>query len=92
MGCRGSLYAASHGHPVLIRMDNSPEMTCNAIPNRWRFSSTGSVFIEPRSPWQNAFAESFNGKLRDEILPIEVFHPLLEATVMIENYGGHNTT
>lgn len=81
-----------HGHPVFIRMDNGPEMTCNAIADWCRFSSTGSVFIEPGSPWQNAFVESFNGKLRDELLAIEVFHTLLEAKVMAEDYRQHYNT
>ena len=77
---------AVHGHPVFIRMDNGPEMTCHAIADWCRFSSTGSVFIEPGSPWQNAFVESFNGKLRDELLAIELFHSLLEAKVMAKDY------
>jgi len=64
---------AVHGHPRFIRMDNGPEMTCHAIADWCRFSATGSVFIEPGSPWQNAFVESFNGKLRDELLAIELF-------------------
>jgi len=63
---------AVHGHPMFIRMDNGPEMTCHAIADWCRFSSTGSVFIEPGSPWQNAFVESFNGKLRDEFLAMEL--------------------
>ncbi len=75
---------AVHGHPRFIRMDNGPEMTCHAIADWCRFSPTGSVFIEPGSPWQNAFVESFNGKLRDELLAIEMFHSLLEAKVMAE--------
>jgi Transposase and inactivated derivatives, IS30 family len=66
---------AVHGHPVLIRMDNGPEMTCHAIADWCRFSPTGSVFIEPGSPRQNAFVESFNGKLRDELLAVEMFWP-----------------
>jgi len=70
-------------------MDNGPEMTCNAIAEWSRFSSTGSVFIEPGSPWQNAFVESFNGKLRDELLAIEMFHSLLEAKVLAEDYRQH---
>jgi putative transposase len=81
-----------HGHPMFIRMDNGPEMTCNAIADWCRFSSTGSVFIEPGSPWQNAFVESFNGKLRDELLAIELFHTLLEAKVMAEDYRQHYNT
>jgi len=75
-----------HGHPMFIRMDNGPEMTCNAVADWCRFSLTGSVFIEPGAPWQNAFVESFNGKLRDELLAIELFHTLLEAKVMAEDY------
>jgi len=67
---------AVHGHPRFIRMDNGPQMTCNAISDWCRFSSTGSVFIEPGSPSQDAFVESFNSKLRDELLAIEVFHSL----------------
>jgi len=81
-----------HGHPMFIRMDNGPEMTCNAIADWCRFSATGSVFIEPGSPWQNAFVESFNGKLRDELLAVELFHSLLEAKVMAEDYRQHYNT
>ncbi len=83
---------AVHGNPRFIRMDNGPEMTCHAIADWCRFSATGSVFIEPGSPWQNAFVESFNGKLRDELLAIEVFHSLLEAKVMAEDYRKHYNT
>ena len=77
------------GHLRFIRMDNGSEMPCHAIADWCRFSATGSVFIEPGSPWQNAFLESFNGKLRDELLAIELFHSLLEAKVMAEDYRQH---
>jgi len=50
------------------------------------------VFIEPGSPWQNAFVESLNGKLRDELLTIELMHSLLEAKVMAEDYRRHYYT
>lgn len=83
---------AVHGHPVFIRMDNGPEMTCHAIAEWCRFRSTGSAFIEPGAPWQNAFVESFNGKLCDELLAIEEFHTLLEAKVMAEDYRQHFNT
>jgi len=83
---------AVHGHPMFIRMDNGPEMTCNAIADGCRFSATGSVFIEPGSPWRNAFVESFNGKLREEVLAVELFHSLLEAKVMAEDYRQHYNT
>jgi len=80
---------AVHGHPMFMRMDNDPEMTCNAIADWCCFSLTGSVFIEPGSPWQNAFVESFNGKISDELLAIERFHSLLEAKVMTKDYRQH---
>ena len=83
---------AVHGHPRFIRMDNGPEMTCHAIADWCHFTSTGSVFIEPGSPWQNAFVESSGGKLRDELLAIEMFHSLLEAKVMAEDYRRHYNT
>ena len=83
---------AVHGHPRLIGMDNGPEMTYHAVADWCRFSSTGSVLIEPESPWQNAFVESFNGKLRDKLLAIEVFHSLLEAKVMAEDYRRNYNT
>jgi len=73
-------------------MNNGQEMTCNAIAEWCRFSSTGSVFIELGAPWQNAFVESFNGKLRDELLAIELFHTLLEAKVMAKDYRQHYNT
>jgi len=83
---------AAHGHPMFIRIDNGAEMTCNAIADWCRFSLTGSVFIEPGSPRQNAFVESFNGKLRDELLAVEFFHSLLEAKVTAEDYRQHYNT
>ena len=49
-------------------------------------ASTGIIFIDPGSPWQNPFIESFNGKLRDELLAVEQFHTLLEAKIMAEDY------
>ena len=67
-------------------------MTCNVIADWCQFSATGSVLIEPGSPWQNAFLEAFNGKLCDELLAIEVFHSLLEAKVMAEDYRTHYNT
>ena len=78
-----------HGHPVFIRMDNGPEITRNAVAARYRFSPTGSVFIEPGAPWQDAFVDSFNGKLLDKLLVIELFHSLLEAKVMAKDDRRH---
>ena len=51
-----------------------------------------TAFIEPGSPWENGYVESFNGKLRDELLNAEVFNTLLEAKVLIEQWRRHYNT
>ena len=53
--------------PAYIRCDNGPELTANALRNWYRFSGTGSSYIEPGAPWENPYVESFNGRLRDEL-------------------------
>ena len=77
---------------MFIRTDYGPKMTCNTIADWCRFSLTGSVFIESGSPWQKAFVKSFNDELRDELLAIEISHPLLVAKVMTEDYRNHYNT
>ena len=72
--------------PEFLRMDNGTELTANALRDWCRFSSAGSVYIEPGSPWENPFIESFNGKLRDELLNVEAFETLLEAQVLAEDF------
>jgi putative transposase len=73
-------------HPELVRCDNGPEMTSNALKDWCRFSRTGAAFIEPGSPWENPFVESFNSCVRDELLSVEVFSCLAEAKVMVEDF------
>jgi len=75
-----------HGAPEFVRMDNGTEMTSNTVADWCRFSAADISFIDPGSPWQNAYVESFNGKLRDELLGIEIFTTLLEAKIMAEDY------
>jgi putative transposase len=77
---------ATRGAPEYLRMDNGPELTANALRDWCRFSTSGSVYIEPGSPWENPFIESFNGKLRDELLNVEAFTTLLEAQVLAEDF------
>ncbi len=72
--------------PELLRCDNGPEMTSNALRDWCRFSRTGAAFIEPGSPWENPFVESFNSRVRDELLAVEVFSCLTEAKVMVEDF------
>ena len=59
---------------------------CAAVSDWCRFNSAGSLFIDPGSPWQNAWIESFNGRLRDELLNSWRFDSLLEARVIIEDW------
>ncbi len=77
---------AIHGAPEFVRMDNGTEMTSNALADWCKYSSANITYIDPGLPWQNAYVESFNGKLRDELLAIEIFTTLLEAKIMAEDY------
>lgn len=71
--------AAQRGtHPVFVRFDNGPEFVAHAVDDWCRFNSCGAMFIDPGSPWQNAWIESFNGRLRDELLNSWRFDSLLE--------------
>ena len=74
------------GVPEHIRSDNGPEFTAKAIRNWLSRMGVKTLFIEPGSPWENGYIESFNGKLRDELLNREVFTTLMEAKVLIENW------
>ena len=75
-----------HGAPEFVRMDNGTEMTSNTVADWCRLRATDISFKDLGSPWQNAYVESFNGKLRDELLGIEIFTILLEAKIMAEDY------
>ena len=78
--------AADRGAPVYLRFDNGPEFVAYAVADWCRFNGTGTVFIDPGSPWQNAWIESFNGRLRDEYLNGQLFESLLEAQVFTEDW------
>jgi len=77
---------AERGAPELLRCDNGTELTSHALRDWCRFSRTGTMLIDPGSPWQNAYVESFNGKVRDELLDVEEFSCLAEARVVIEDW------
>lgn len=74
------------GIPKYIRSDNGPEFTAKIVRNWLDRLGVGTLFIEPGSPWENGYAESFIGKLSDELLNGEIFTSLLEAKVLIENW------
>ena len=75
-----------HGTPQYIRSDNGPEFIAKQL--RWwlKRNKINTLFIEPGSPWENGYIESFNGKLRDELLKREIFDTLFEAKVLIERW------
>ncbi|MDT5066725.1 MAG: putative transposase [Mycobacterium sp.] len=75
-----------HGAPHYVRFDNGPEFVAHAVSDWCRFNSAGSLFIDPGSPWQNAWIESFKGRVRDELLNSWRFDSLLEARVIIEDW------
>ena len=77
---------AERGAPALLRCDNGTELTSHALRDWCRFARTGTAYIDPGSPWQNAYVESFNGKVRDELLDVEEFSCLAEARVVIEDW------
>ena len=66
--------------------DNCPEFVAQAVADWCRFNGVGSIFIDPRSPWQNVWIDSFNGRLRDEFLNGWHFDSLLKAKVIIEDW------
>lgn len=74
------------GTPEYIRSDNGPEFTARSVRNWLHDLSITTLFIEPGSPWENGYIESFNGTLRDELLNREIFSTLREAQVLIENW------
>jgi transposase InsO family protein len=74
------------GVPEHIRSDNGPEFTAKAVREWFPRLGVRTLFIEPGSPWENGYIESFNGKLRDELLNREIFTTLFEAKVLIENW------
>jgi len=81
-----------NGIPAFIRSDNGPEMVAKVLRQWLSGLGTKSLYIEPGSPWENGFCESFNGKLRDECLSGEIFYSLREAQVVIEQWRVHYNT
>ncbi|CAA9298003.1 MAG: Integrase [uncultured Chloroflexia bacterium] len=77
------------GPPEHIRSDNGPEFCAEAVKKWLKRLEVKTLFIEPGSPWENGYVESFNGKLRDELLGGEVFTTLKEAQVLIGNWREH---
>jgi putative transposase len=80
------------GVPAYIRSDNGPEFTAKLVREWLERLGSSTLFIEPGSPWENGYNESFNGKFRDELLNGEIFYTLKEAKVLIEQWRRHYNT
>ena len=74
------------GIPENIRSDNGSEFVAKELRQWLAKLGTGTLYIEPGSPWEDGYCESFNGKLRDECLNGEIFYSLKEAQIVIENW------
>ncbi len=83
---------AEHGPPAHIRSDNGPEFTAEVVRDWLKQVGVKTLFIEPGSPWENGYNESFNGTLREELLNREIFYTLKEAKVLIEQWRREYNT
>ena len=89
--CLADLFA-DRRPPDHIRSDNGSEFTALAVRDWLERLKVKTLYIEPGSPWENGYNESFNGKLRDELLNGEIFYTLREAQVLIERWRRHYNT
>jgi putative transposase len=80
------------GTPAFVRSDNGPEFIAQALRDWIAAVGSQTAYIEPGSPWENGYCESFNSKLRDELLNGEIFFSLAEAQVLIEAWRRHYNT
>ena len=80
------------GLPMHLRSDNGPEFTAKELRKWLNELGASTLFIEPASPWENGYVESFNGKMRDELLNREIFYTLEEAKVLIEGWRREYNT
>lgn len=78
-----------YGIPEHIRSDNGPEFIAKKLVKWLKEIGVKTLFIEPGSPWENGYCESFNGKMRYQLLDGEIFYTLLEAQVIIERWRRH---
>ena len=80
------------GIPEHLRSDNGPEFIAQQLRQWLAKLGTATLYIEPGSPWENGYCESFNGKLRDECLNGEIFYSLKEAQVVVEQWREEYNT
>ena len=77
------------GPPAYVRSDNGPEFVAKAVRTWVEAVGAKTAYIEPGSPWENGYVESFNARLRDELLDGEIFFSLNEAKTVIEDWRRH---
>ena len=80
------------GIPAYIRSDNGPEFIAEALRDWIRTVGAKTAYIEPGSPWENGYCESFNGRMRDELLNGEISYSLHEAQIIIERWRNYYNT
>jgi putative transposase len=80
------------GVPGHVRSDNGPEFVATAVQAWITAVGAKTAYIAPGSPWENGFVESFNARLRDELLDGEIFYSLKEAQIVIESWRRHFNT
>jgi len=83
---------AVRGAPKFIRSDNGPEFVAEAVRKWIKAVGAKTAYIEPGSPWENGYIESFNARFRDELLNGEIFYSLREAQIVIEQWRIHYNT
>jgi putative transposase len=92
VACLDKIVGARGRYPAFIRCDNGPELTANILRDWCRFAGAGASYIEPGSPWQNPWVESYGSRMRDELLAIEQFDTLLEAQVVVADWRTEYNT
>ena len=80
------------GPPAIVRSENGPEFVAKDVRSWIGAVGVKIAFIEPGSPWENGYIESFNARFRDELLNREIFYSLREAQIIIEGWGKHYNT
>ena len=80
------------GSPAFIRSDNGPDFIAQGVRDWIAAVGAKTAYIEPGSPWENGYCESFNARFRDELLNGEIFYSLREAQIIIEEWRKHNNT
>ena len=80
------------GVPEYIRSDNGPEFIAKKVRDWITAVGSKTAYIEPGSPWENGYCESFNARFRDELLNSEIFYSLREVQILIERWRCHNIT